>query len=108
MSSRRLDFVGHLFAFAFFPVTLPLCLLLNGVVEMPAPANQAREPDSKDSRRFAGIALKTPAGNPVALADYFDKKVLVVIFIGTECPVNNAYMRPLKELHEEFVKKDVR
>src|SRR5262245_57148978 len=45
-------------------------------------------------------------GKKVALADLKDK-VVVVVFVGTECPVNNAYMPRLAELHAEYSKKGV-
>src|SRR5262249_55323162 len=45
-------------------------------------------------------------GKKVSLADLKDKAV-VVVFVGTECPVNNAYMPRLVELHQEFSKKGI-
>src|SRR5262245_52788080 len=43
-------------------------------------------------------------GQKVSLAGLKDKAV-VVIFVGTECPINNAYMPRLAELHREFSTK---
>ena len=34
-------------------------------------------------------------------------KVVVVVFVGTECPINNAYMPRLTELSREFAKQGV-
>lgn len=75
---------------------------------MIAAAEQDGEAGSREVRNIAGITLTNTAGEQVSLADFLDKKALVVIFIGTECPVNNAYMRSLNELHKEFAKQDVR
>ncbi len=54
-----------------------------------------------------GFTLKDTDGKDVALADFKDKKAVVVLFIGTECPLVNLYMPRLKELHEEFSKQEV-
>jgi peroxiredoxin len=35
------------------------------------------------------------------------KKALVVLFLGTECPINNAYAPRLRELHKEHAAKGV-
>jgi peroxiredoxin len=67
------------------------------------------------------IALLTPAtlhagatsfklnasdGKPWALDDC-KAKAVVVVFIGTQCPVNNAYMPRLNELNREYRNKGV-
>jgi peroxiredoxin len=45
-------------------------------------------------------------GKKVSPAELKEKAV-VVVFVGTECPINNAYMPRLVELHQEFSKKGV-
>jgi len=63
---------------------------------------------------------KTPSGNPVAsfklrdyrgewhsLEDYKDKKLVVVAFLGAECPLANRYAGRLSELATEFEPKGV-
>src|SRR5262249_15274897 len=40
-------------------------------------------------------------------ADFKDRKAVVVVFMGTECPVNNSYMLRLKELHDEYAPRGV-
>ena len=42
----------------------------------------------------------------MSLADLKGKAV-VVAFVGTECPISNAYMPRLVELHKEFADKGV-
>ncbi len=56
----------------------------------------------------ADFSLPDPRhdGRKVSLAD-LKEKVVVVVFVGTECPINNAYMPRLVELHDEFAKKGV-
>src|SRR5262245_40086574 len=46
-------------------------------------------------------------GKSHAFADYKDKKAIVLVVLGTECPLNNAYAPILVALHEEYSKKDV-
>src|SRR2546425_927692 len=42
-------------------------------------------------------------GKPWSLdSDAKDKKAVVVVFIGTQCPVNNAYMPKLVELEKQY------
>ena len=53
------------------------------------------------------LGLKDVDGKVWALADLRAKKAVVVVFLGTECPINNAYMPWLKELHKTFSEQDV-
>ena len=47
------------------------------------------------------------ADTPVSLADFKAKKAVVVAFIGTECPINNAYMPRLAELAKAYADRGV-
>src|SRR5438094_9866403 len=52
--------------------------------------------------------LNTTDGKAWSLdADAKDKKAVVVVFIGTQCPVNNAYMPKLVELEKSYRDKGV-
>ena len=56
------------------------------------------------------VKFKLPSidGKPWSLdADAKDKKAVVVLFIGTQCPINNAYMPKLIELQKEYAPKGV-
>src|SRR5262249_19981200 len=46
-------------------------------------------------------------GKVVSLSDFKDKKVVAVVFLGTQCPINNLYMVRLNELHKEFAEQGV-
>ena len=46
-------------------------------------------------------------GRPVALGDFNESKAIVVVFLGTECPVNNAYLPRLAKLHQMYSGKGV-
>ena len=43
----------------------------------------------------------------VSLTDFKDKKAIVLLFTGTECPINNSYLITLGKLHEEYRDKGV-
>src|SRR5437016_1272658 len=53
------------------------------------------------------FTLPDAAGKPVAPLGAKDQKALVVVFVGTECPINNAYMPRLVELHNSYKSKGV-
>ena len=46
-------------------------------------------------------------GKPWSLDDCKDKKAVVVLFVGTQCPVNNAYMPKLVEMEKDYRDKGV-
>src|SRR5205807_2837575 len=43
----------------------------------------------------------------VSLAGLKDKKAIVVVFLGTECPVNNAFLPVLAGLHKTYAPRGV-
>jgi peroxiredoxin/mono/diheme cytochrome c family protein len=63
----------------------------------PAPEPKAVDFTLNDPRADAAVAL----------ADFKDKKAVVVVFLGTECPVGNAYLPVLAKLHDEYSSKGV-
>jgi len=58
----------------------------------------AQEP----ARTIRDVRLADTAGKTWAFDDLKDKKAIVVLFLGTECPINNAYLPRLAELHKTF------
>jgi peroxiredoxin len=48
------------------------------------------------------FTLKDSAGKAWSLADAQGKKAVVVVFLGTECPINNQYLPRLAELHKSY------
>jgi peroxiredoxin len=74
---------------------LVLAGLLGLGADSPPPAGPTRTIDS--------FRLPDPrADREVALADLKDSKAVVVVFLGTECPVNNAFLPILTALAEEY------
>jgi peroxiredoxin len=53
-------------------------------------------------KQVADFSLPDVNGQALSLANFKDKKAIVVIFMGTECVINNAYMPRLVELQKEY------
>jgi len=67
-------------------------------------ADADTKPVTKTVRPFT---LTDAAGKDWSLKDHKTKKAIVVVFLGTECPVNNAYLPRLAELHKTYAIRDV-
>ncbi len=81
---------------------LPL-VALSGGESKPEKA----KPAGSVGKTIANFTLKDFDGKPWSLADVANKKAVVVVFMGTECPINNAFMPRLAELHKSYADKDV-
>lgn len=77
--------------------------LLYGVL---LPLKSADKPVGSVGKKVADFTLKDTNGNPVSLAR-FHNKALVIIFVGTECPINNQYMARLGQLHKAYAEQGV-
>ena len=81
----------------------PRSLILCGFLVSPLfAANPARVGFTADD-----FSLKDTTGKTHSLAGYKDKKAVVIVFLGTQCPINNAYLPVLAELHQKYVAKGV-
>jgi peroxiredoxin len=58
-------------------------------------------------KKVADFSLKDQHGKAVSLSAFKDKKAIVVVFLGTECPINNAFLPRLASLHREYGPKQV-
>jgi peroxiredoxin len=56
---------------------------------------------------IADFSLRDTWGKPYRLQDFADKRVLVVAFIGTECPLARLYAPRLAELEREYASRGV-
>src|SRR4051794_25454778 len=81
-------------------LSLALALVLAGAAGIGAWTIYRRRPTFDDGlgRPVVDFTLNDIAGQPVALKDYQGKKAVVLVFMGTECPVGNLYMPRLVEL----------
>ena len=58
--------------------------------------------------KVGGFVLNDPRDQAaVSFADFKDSKAVVVLFLGTECPINNAFLPVLAELHKEYAGRGV-
>src|SRR5260370_37295065 len=62
----------------------------------------AEEASSAIGKKISDFQLPDTRGRKVRLSDFQDQKGVVVAFIGTECPINNAFMPRLVDLEREF------
>jgi peroxiredoxin len=84
---RSLFFLGVAFALPFSPLVLS--------EDKPAPA-----------KKIGNFTLSDPRDQTrVSLDGLKDKKAVVVVFVGIECPINNAYWPVLAELHKKYSSK---
>jgi peroxiredoxin len=56
---------------------------------------------------IANFHLKDTVGKKWSLDDFQDRKATVFLFLGTQCPINNAYVPRLVELYKEYGPKGV-
>jgi thiol-disulfide isomerase/thioredoxin len=82
------------------------CAVLAGSVGLLAGRAPERREESLPAIR--GFRLHDPRDNKVVdFADLKSSKAVVVLFLGTECPVNNAFLPVLAGLHKEFGERGV-
>jgi peroxiredoxin len=53
------------------------------------------------------FTLPDSSGRTFSLDQFKDRKAIVIAFIGTECPINNAYMPRLLELEKTYAPRGV-
>jgi peroxiredoxin len=59
-------------------------------------------------RTVGAFSLKDPRDQTsISLKDLKDKQAIVVVFLGTECPVNNLFLPVLAELHKDYSARGV-
>ncbi|MGV3720263.1 MAG: redoxin domain-containing protein [Actinomycetota bacterium] len=65
------------------------------------------KPEATIGARLQGFKLKDAAGKQRTLAEFADKKTVVLVFMGTSCPISNAYAEPLSKLSAAYAPKGV-
>ncbi|HEY7309668.1 MAG TPA: redoxin domain-containing protein [Gemmataceae bacterium] len=86
-----------------------VCTFLIAAVLLPGGHAAPRvEPASAESGKALNFQLKDPRDQAiVSLAGLKDKKAVVVVFLGTECPLSNQFLAVLADLHKEYKSKGV-
>jgi peroxiredoxin len=68
----------------------------------------AEDPPANLGKKAASFTLNDPRDQTrFSLDDCKGKKAIALVFMGTECPINNSYMPRLAELHKEYADKGV-
>ena len=68
---------------------------------------RAESPPNALGMKIPPFELNDTAGKAVSSENFRDAKALVVVFTGTECPINNAFMPRLAQLAKEYADKGV-
>jgi peroxiredoxin len=84
----------------FFCVLLLPIVVVSGLMKGEEKTAPASSPVGKTIEGFSLPDARTQ--QPVSLADLKASKAVVVVFLGTACPVNNAYLPRLVELHKKY------
>jgi peroxiredoxin len=79
-----------------------LALLATGLA-----AADPRPAPSSVGKKIGDFSLIDTTGKTWSLKGLKDKKAVVVVFLGTECPVNNAYLPTLAGLDKTYAAKGV-
>jgi peroxiredoxin len=83
-------------------------LLIGSVALSCGPTEPRAEPAPAATRKVGDFRLKDPRDQQtIALTDLKDKKAIVVVFLGTECPISNSFLPVLAELHAQYQDKGV-
>jgi peroxiredoxin len=71
-------------------------------------ARAADPPPNNVGKKIPNFTLTDPRDRrQVSLADSRDRKAVVVVFVGTECPIGNAYLPRLAELYRQYAPRGV-
>ncbi len=76
---------------------LCLAVLLSSVVSQTVPAD----------RHIADFTLRDCRGQPHRLSDWRDRKLIVVVFLGADCPLAKLYAPRLSELARTYASQGV-
>ncbi len=92
-----------------YPSVVFLCLFLTAVsVSKGVAVAEDRETPEILGRRIPDFVLPDASGSKIALSDFNEAKTLVVVFLGTQCPIGNAYISVLNELQDRHDEADLR
>src|SRR5262249_41898397 len=71
----------------------------------------AQPVDAEDSagvgKKIANFSLTDTSGQLASLGTLKDSKAVVVVFLGTECPISKGYLVPLSQMHKRYASRGV-
>jgi peroxiredoxin len=85
------------------PSLLITCLAMASL----SPADDGPRAPSEIGRKIENFTLRDFRGKAFELTDLKDHSAIVVVFVGTECPIANSYAARLRELSESFEARGV-
>lgn len=85
--------------------TWAACLLATASHDVRAEVKE--QPSSPIGKRIESFELKDFGGKAHTLAELADKQAVVVVFLGTECPLATLYAPRLSQLAERFAAQGV-
>jgi peroxiredoxin/mono/diheme cytochrome c family protein len=97
-------------------ISLAAALILTWQYSVPADevqkptsvvADERNESSSRIGSKVAAFICPDSTGKEISLGDFSDTKIVVVLFIGTECPIGNAYIPSLVDLQKRFKNEHV-
>ena len=80
-------------------------MLVLGASDMPS--SFAADAKGLPAAKIADFTLNDHAGAKRSLAEWSDKPVVVVVFLGTECPLAKLYGQKLAELDKQYADRGV-
>jgi peroxiredoxin len=83
----------------FFLLPLAAALVAPGAPKTPAPPAVGA--------KVTDFTLDGVDGRRHSLGDYKNKKAVVIVFVGNECPISKVYMVTLAEMHQKYSGKGV-
>src|SRR5262245_40603033 len=87
---------------------LALLPLAGVLVLVPNVLRSGDTPAPPADRKIDNFTLTDPRTQKnVSLADFQNKRAVVVVFVGTECPINNSYLPRLAGYHQAYADKGV-
>jgi peroxiredoxin len=89
------------------PARTLLPAVLFGLLASGLPAADPVPGKTLLGKKIDAFTLPDTAGKPWSLDACKDKKAVAIVFLGTECPVNNAYLPRLVELHKAYAERGV-
>jgi peroxiredoxin len=93
-------------ALALLIVAGSLILLFTGLSPR-AISGGSDGPPANVGKAINKLDLKDTTGKTWTIADLQGKKAVIILFLGTQCPINNAYLPRLVEMHKTYAAKGV-
>jgi peroxiredoxin len=91
------------------PRRFGLLLIAGLLAGMSVATSKAPDATKQPTRTVPAFRLSDPRdGKVVDTLAWKDSKAIVVVFVGTECPISNDYLLVLGRLHTEYAGKGVR